>query len=842
MSERARPRAAAQSHQMESPCGSREHTHARRASPPSWRSGLWVRACRFRSGSGCEPVCSAPALGASPSVPLRLWVRARRFRPGSDHTRALGRHAWGVLGVGPAAELVAYTGPEASASRLPGGAGKQLHTSGEPVTREPGGMRLSAVACGVQRWPPPLPLQSLLSGYQCRCGDEHTSYGETGAPVPPFGCTFSSAPGAERVLAVANEEGFVRLYDTEARAARQACTKEWMAHWNAVFDLAWVPGELKLVTAAGDQTARLWDVSAGELMGTCKGHQCSLKSVAFSKFEKAVFCTGGRDGNIMVWDTRCNKKDGFYRQVNQISGAHNTVDKQTPSKPKKKQNSKGLAPSVDSQQSVTVVLFQDENTLVSAGAVDGVIKVWDLRKNYTACRQEPIAAKLFPYPGSSTRKLGYSSLVLDSTGSTLFANCTDDSVYMFNMTGLKVSPLAVFSGHQNSTFYIKSSLSPDDQFLVSGSSDEAAYIWQVSAPWQPPTVLQGHSQEVTSVCWCPSDFTKIATCSDDNTLKIWRLNRGSEERSADKLSLVGWASQKKREVKSDPVAVTSSQGTPAKAPRVKSGPSVSSPSSAACAPSRAGDLPLPSSTPTFSLKTPPARPRSPGRRRGSSSSVSPKPASSFKMSLRNWVTQTPSPSPPVTPPASETQLTSPRKALIPVSLEPPQTAACPESRSRVKRRLDPGRLDGGKQKCLKSCSCVTELDGPLDKPRLGLCCLAGPRDSEPSAAEGVSEPPSPAEACAALPLPSGSCGEGTDAGGKENSSPESKNWLLAMAAKRRAEAASPRSPSEQTPRRQSTKPSPGPVTGTPSSMRKICTYFHRKPQDGLCGPEHSTEL
>lgn len=23
---------------------------------------------------------------------------------------------------------------------------------------------------------------------------------------------------------------------------------EWMAHWNAVFDLAWVPGELKLVS------------------------------------------------------------------------------------------------------------------------------------------------------------------------------------------------------------------------------------------------------------------------------------------------------------------------------------------------------------------------------------------------------------------------------------------------------------------------------------------------------------------------------------------------------------------------------------------------------------------
>ncbi|XP_007185043.1 denticleless protein homolog isoform X1 [Balaenoptera acutorostrata] len=718
---------------------------------------------------------------------------------------------------------------------------------------------------GVPRngWSSQYPLQSLLTGYQCNYNDEHTSYGETGAPVPPFGCTFSSAPNMEHILAVANEEGFVRLYNTESQTSRKKCVKEWMAHWNAVFDLAWVPGELKLVTAAGDQTAKFWDVKAGELIGTCKGHQCSLKSVAFSKFEKAVFCTGGRDGNIMVWDTRCNKKDGFYRQVNQISGAHNTLDKQTPSKPKKKQNSKGLAPSVDFQQSVTVVLFQDENTLVSAGAVDGVIKIWDLRKNYTAYRQEPIASKSFLYPGSSTRKLGYSSLILDSTGSTLFANCTDDNIYMFNMTGLKTSPVAIFNGHQNSTFYVKSSISPDDQFLVSGSSDEAAYIWKVSIPWHPPTVLLGHSQEVTSVCWCPSDFTKIATCSDDNTLKVWRLNRDLEEKSGgDKLSIVGWASQKKREARADLVTVTSSQSTPAKAPRVKSSPSISSPSSAACAPSCAGDLPLPSNTATFSLKTPPAKTRSPISRRGSVSSVSPKPPSSFKMSIRNWMTRTPSLSPPMTPPASETKIMSPRKALIPVSLKSSQAVACSESRNRVKRRLDSSCLENVKQKCVKSCNCVTELDDPVEKLHLDLCCLAGNQEdlgkdslgpTKPSKIEGtsmsVTEPPSPAspyasEGCGTLPLPLGSCGEGSEVVGKENSSPENKNWLLAMAAKRKAENSSPRSPSSQTPnpRRQSGKTSPGPVTITPSSMRKICTYFHRKSQDGYCSPEQSTEL
>ena len=36
--------------------------------------------------------------------------------------------------------------------------------------------------------------------------------------------------------------------------------------------------------------------------------------------------------------------------------------------------------------------------------------------------------------------VGYSSLVLDSTGANLFANCTDDNIYMFNMTSLRTTP------------------------------------------------------------------------------------------------------------------------------------------------------------------------------------------------------------------------------------------------------------------------------------------------------------------------------------------------------------------------------------------------------------------
>uniref|UniRef100_A0A3Q3B5H9 Denticleless E3 ubiquitin protein ligase homolog (Drosophila) n=1 Tax=Kryptolebias marmoratus TaxID=37003 RepID=A0A3Q3B5H9_KRYMA len=439
-----------------------------------------------------------------------------------------------------------------------------------------------------------IPLTSLLEGYQCIRHDEHISYGNTGDSVPPFGLAFSSAAELQNVLAAANEEGIVRIYNTESRET--PLLKEWLAHENAVFDIAWVPGEPQLVTAAGDQMAKLWDIKSGEPLGTFKGHLCSLKSVAFAPGEKAVFCTGGRDGNIMVWDIRCSQKDGFYKQVKQISGAHNKAEAHPPSKVKRRRSGvRGMAPSVDTQQSVTVVLFRDQHTLISSGAVDGVIKMWDLRKSYSASRHDPVPLQTYPYAGSCTRmRLGYSGLALDSSRSNVMCNCTDDSIYMFNVCGIKTSPVAVFSGHQNSTFYVKSTISPDDQFLASGSSDNHVYVWKISDTQHPPVMLQGHGEEVTSVAWCPTDFTKIASCSDDHTVRIWRLHRKTRDAqsSVGDANLVGWAHPK-----SPTSTLPSVRGetTPARSQRTESLGGLASPQPAACAPIGAA-LPLPSST------------------------------------------------------------------------------------------------------------------------------------------------------------------------------------------------------------------------------------------------------
>lgn len=62
------------------------------------------------------------------------------------------------------------------------------------------------------------------------------------------------------------------------------------AHCNAIFDIAWMPGELKLVTASGDHTARLWDVSRPEIkqINYFHAHTRSVKTAVFRYQDKGI--------------------------------------------------------------------------------------------------------------------------------------------------------------------------------------------------------------------------------------------------------------------------------------------------------------------------------------------------------------------------------------------------------------------------------------------------------------------------------------------------------------------------------------------------------------------------
>ncbi|XP_060082878.1 denticleless protein homolog [Ylistrum balloti] len=376
---------------------------------------------------------------------------------------------------------------------------------------------------------------------ECYRTDEYLIVGsDDAALVPPIACEFSKK-GQGNILAVVDESGGTIIQDTN-KTGQHALLTEWQAHSNAIFDLAWVPLENKLVTASGDQTAVLWDVPRAEKMDVFKGHTSSVRTVAFRSDDSAVFATGSRDGHIMIWDTRCNRKDGFLSPVNTIHNAHALQQLST----RKARHRQKLGPARDSQQSVTVVTFQTDTTLVSAGAVDGCVKFWDLRKTYSLMTSTPEARHTIPYSGTSQRKHGFTSLTMDTYRSSLFASCTDDIVYQYDITTMEPRLMHQYKGHRNNSFYVKTSISPDDQFLLSGSSDEIAHIWQVGKPNRSPIVLKGHKAEVSDVAWSPNDLSKLVTLSDDNSFRVWRINRRLS--LPDQEEVIGTAERTHREI------------------------------------------------------------------------------------------------------------------------------------------------------------------------------------------------------------------------------------------------------------------------------------------------------
>ncbi|KAI3665980.1 hypothetical protein L6452_44616 [Arctium lappa] len=340
--------------------------------------------------------------------------------------------------------------------------------------------------------------------------------------TPPMALSFCKTTRNAHILAVTGEDGYVSLYNTrfkysysatENENADKARICEWLAHDNAIFDVCWIKEDTNLLTACGDHSIKLWDTEERKDLAILTGHTGSVKSISAHPSNNDMIVSGSRDGSFALWDLRSSK-----RRRNHLSASPTAVVQGAHSSSNKTRGRHGKAVSM----SITSVLYlKDEVSIATAGAADSVVMFWDTR-NLTA----PVT-KVWSHDNTSrkwVRSHGISSLSQDLNGVYISASCMDSRIYLYNVLQLEDGPVKSFSGCDISTFFVKSSLSPDAGHILSGSSDGNAYVWQVDKPKADPIVLNGHGGEVTAVDWCSSEIGKIATTADDSMVRLWNIN------------------------------------------------------------------------------------------------------------------------------------------------------------------------------------------------------------------------------------------------------------------------------------------------------------------------------
>jgi mitochondrial division protein 1 len=162
--------------------------------------------------------------------------------------------------------------------------------------------------------------------------------------------------------------------------------KELQAHNDAITALDFDLPFGTMVTAALDDTVRVWDLNAGRCMGMLEGHKSSVRCL---QVEDDIVATGSMDASIRLWDL---SKAAYAPRDGRIH--HKDEDEQTPFEddgldfqnegdepPPPPPNSMQDCPlfSLEAHVAEVTALHFRGNTLVS-GSADKTLRQWDLEK------------------------------------------------------------------------------------------------------------------------------------------------------------------------------------------------------------------------------------------------------------------------------------------------------------------------------------------------------------------------------------------------------------------------------------------------------------------------------
>jgi WD40 repeat protein/Flp pilus assembly protein TadD len=294
-------------------------------------------------------------------------------------------------------------------------------------------------------------------------------------------CRFRFSP-YDKKLALLDYK-LVRLFDVETW--QEIATLS--GHTDDVRTVAFSHDNQRLASASADQTIRLWDLGSKRELATYKGHTGGVQSIAFSQDGRQLI-SASDDKTVKTWIV--GAETDWIALLETHSG--------------------DIAVSPDGKTLATAFMGHLQLYDANTGA-----KLYSSPFDMQVARASPlIRKKQVAFSPDGEKVMVASGGTLRIYGAKAKKELQKIRARIAKTDGQPVptSPLA---------------FTPDGKYIVAGSDDTTAKLWEVDTGRESMT-FNGHSSPVSSVAVSP-DGRYAATSSENGEVKLWNKTTGREQ-------------------------------------------------------------------------------------------------------------------------------------------------------------------------------------------------------------------------------------------------------------------------------------------------------------------------
>lgn len=296
-------------------------------------------------------------------------------------------------------------------------------------------------------------------------------------------------------------------------------------HTDWVLSVAISPDGKLLASAGADKTVRLWNAKTGQSIGVLTGHRYRVRSLAFTPDGKLLVSGAGQFlddkwcGEVKVWEVQSSKLRQSWS-----AEANNDVNSVALFPDGKLLASGGLkgvsiwnpqtgrlmhSLSTDGTAALVVAVSPDGRTLAS-GSFDTLVRLWDTRswKVKQVLKNHPSEVRAIAFSGDGKMLATY-------TGGRREA-------YVWDVETAKLKRTIT-----NEYDVDALGLASDGKMLACAGNERGANnksridLWNLDSGQRQAT-LEGHQGLIDTLAFSP-DGTTLASGSQDNTIRLWRL-------------------------------------------------------------------------------------------------------------------------------------------------------------------------------------------------------------------------------------------------------------------------------------------------------------------------------